>query len=145
MSFKRKLNRAKMLAERKTTMRFINLSVTEEDRENIKKRKDGVEGAKDGLFGQVELLRRLLEVSPKTTGMTDVSTLFRITRKMEKIEEEKAPCLEIGEDEWQWIRKILDHDKYSAYGAPLMNRIGELLEAVTEAKTEKESKLHAVE
>ena len=144
MSFNRKFNRAKRLNERKTMSRYINLKVTDEDRENIKKRKDG-EGVKDGLFGQAELLRRLLEVSPKTKTNSDLMQLLRISRKLDKFEGEKDPVLEIAEDEFEWVKRILDHDAFGSYGPPLLRRIGELLEAVTGAKTEKESKLHAVE
>ena len=124
--------------------RYIHLTVTDEDRENITKRGNG-EGEKAGLYGEAELLRRLLEISPKCTKMEDVTKLLRITRKIEKIENEKEPVLELPDDDWGWVRGILDHDKYSSYGPPLMRRVGELLENITEAKTEKEPKLHAVE
>ena len=125
-------------------MRYIELKITEEDRENIRKRKDGAEGARDGLFGQVELLRRLLEVSPKMKSNTDLMQLLRIGRKMEKVENDKEPVLEIGQDEHDWMAKILEHDSMGTYGPPLLRRIGELLEAVTEAKTEMPGRLHAV-
>lgn len=125
-------------------MRYIELKVTDEDRENIKKRKDGVDGVKEGLFGQAELLQRLLEVSPKTTTMSDITSLSRICRKLEKIEGDKSPVLEIGEDEWSWVKKILDHDKFASYGPQLLRKIGDLLDVVMEAKSEA-GKLHVVE
>src|SRR3990167_11045654 len=143
MSFKRRINRLNQ-SKRRHQMRYLNLKVTDEDCENIKKRKDG-EGVKDGLFGQAELLRRLLEVSPKTKTNSDLMQLLRISRKLDKFEGEKDPVLEIAEDEFEWVKRILDHDAFGSYGPPLLRRIGELLEAVTGAKTEKESKLHAVE
>ena len=145
MSYSRKINRAARLNNRRNTMRYIVMSVTKEDQETRKKRADGAEEFKGGLFGQLELLRRLLEISPKCTKMADVTQLRRVDRKMEKIENDVDPVLELPQDEWDWIKGALDHDKYSSYGAPLMRRIGDLLEAVTEAKTEKEPKLHAVE
>lgn len=121
--------------------KYINLKVTDEDRENINKRKDGIDGVKDGLFGQVELLRRLLEVSPKMKTNSDLMQLLRINRKLEAIEGDKEPVLEIAQDDYEWATKMLEHDSFGTYGAPLLRRIGELLEAIKEAKTER---LHAV-
>lgn len=117
-------------------MRYICLKVTVEDLAKTKARQDGNEQFKDGLFGQVELLRKLLEVSPKCTSMADVLQLTRIARKLEKLEGFENPVLELPEDEWQWVKKILDHEKYQTYGAHLMRLFGELLETITEAKTE---------
>jgi len=144
MSFKRKLNRAARLKER-GYMRYIKLKVTGEDRERIKARSEGDAATKDGLFGQVEILKRLLEVSPKCTGMHDLTTLLRLSRKMEKIVDDKEPVLEIPEDEWTWVKKILDHDQYGKYGPNVMRAFGELLESVENAKQEMDGKLHAVE
>ena len=125
--------------------RYIHLKVTDEDREGIQKRQAVEGGATPGLFGQIELLRRLLEVSPKMKTNSDLMQLLRITRKMEAIENDKAPCLEIAQDDFDWLKKMLEHDSMGTYGPPLLRRIGELLETVTEAKTEKETKSHAVE
>jgi hypothetical protein len=118
-------------------MRYIPLSVTTEDRERIEKRRAGDEKLKDGLFGQVELMRRLLEISPNCKWMTDLTQLLRINRKLEKIESEVSPVLELPEDEWGWVKKILDHSEYSKYGPQFVKIFGELLEAIIEAKTER--------
>ena len=134
MSFSRKLNRAKKLNERRTMSRYIHLKVTDEDREGIRKRKDGEEGAKAGLFGQVELLRRLLEISPKMKTNSDLMQLLRITRKMETIENDKEPCLEIADDDYGWLVKMLEHDAMGSYGPQLLRRIGELLETIEDSK-----------
>lgn len=137
MSFGRKFNRANERKRRQDTMRYINLKVTAEDRARIKARGDGEEQFKNGIFGQVEMLRKLMEFSPKCTGMSDLTQLVRMTRKLEKIEDSENPVLELPEDEWEWAKKILDHDQYSKYGPQFIHVFGELLEAVTEAKTER--------
>jgi len=145
MTFKRSINRADRLKNRRGQMRYIHLVVTPEDRINIKKRQDGDESLKRGNIGQIELLQQLLEVSPKCTKMEDVTQLLRIIRKLEKIENDSAPVLEVPEDEWKWMVTILSHDRYSSYGPQALLPIGKLLEAVTEAKTEHEPHLKAVE
>ena len=123
-------------------MRYICLKVNPEDREKIEKRRAGDEKLKDGLFGEVELIRKLLEVSPKVMKMDDVTRLLRITRKLEKIEDQEHPILEIPDDEWEWVKGILNHEKYGTYGPQFMRTFGELLEAILEAKCEPPSKLH---
>lgn len=115
--------------------RYIPLKVTDEDRENITKRKNG-EGVKEGLFGNIELLRRLLEISPKMKTNTDLMQLLRLNRKLDAIEGEKEPVLEIAQDDYGWLTKMLEHDQMGTYGPPMLRRIGELLESVTEAKSE---------
>lgn len=125
-------------------MRFITLTVTDEDRGKIQKRREGEDQYKNGLFGQVELMRKLLEVSPNVKKMEDVTQLLRIGRKIEAVESEKNPVLELHEDEYNWVLKVLSHDQYASYGAQFMRTFGELLEAIQEAKTEDQRKLHAV-
>lgn len=117
-------------------MRYMQLKITAEDRNKISKRTNGDEQFKTGIFGQVELLRRLLELSPKCTKMADVTQLMRINRKLDNIEDDDPPVLELPEDEWNWVKTILDHDKYSTYGPHLMKIFGGLLEVICDAKTE---------
>ena len=116
-------------------MRHIKLMVTDDDRAAITKRDEGKEETKGGLFGQAELLLRLLEVSPKCTKLSDITQLLRINRKIDEIKNQESPVLELEEGEWTWVKTILDHDKYQTYGAPLLHRIGELLENIEETKS----------
>lgn len=144
MGFSRKLNRAARLKERGNSMRYVQLKVTDEDREKITKRGAGEEQYKTGIFGEVELMRRLLEISPKVTKMEDVTRLLRITRRLEKIEDSKDAVLEIPDDDLDWVKKMLDHDKWNTYGPNSIRIFGELLEKILEATSEPPSKLHRI-
>ena len=115
-------------------MRLIELKVTNEDREKIKKRKDGDKEIKDGIFGHVELLRRLLEISPNCKTTSDLNQLLCISRKLQRIEDKENPVLEICETEWVWIKKILDHDKWPSFGPHFFRKFAEVIEVVDGAK-----------
>jgi len=135
MSFARGVRRRKEKERRRRTMRYIQLRVTDDELEKIEARSTGDKELKDGVFGQGELLRKLLEMSPKCTKMADVTKLVRVSRKIEELSGNN-PVLEVAEDEWDWIKLVLDHDKYAQFGSNFLKIIGETLEAVENAKPE---------
>ena len=93
-------------------MRYIKLLIEQSDLDRRKLRADGDPSAQSALCGDKEIMLYAVGISPKLSSGLDQAKFFRIERKINDTVDPGWLMLE--EEEWNWLKDKLNHDKYGA-------------------------------